>query len=153
PKDFDSERKVIHEELRMYDDNPAMVVEERMEEELYRGSSLGWRVGGTVKSMDGIVRDGLVAYRDKHYVPSKTVLALAGRFERDEALGLLERTFGKVAARKAPAPFRPFSAGRSGGGPRVRMEWKETEQVQLAMGWPAYPYGDRRLPALKMMSI
>ncbi|HTM69081.1 MAG TPA: pitrilysin family protein [Candidatus Binatia bacterium] len=153
PKDFDSERKVIHEELRMYDDNPAMVVEERMEEELYKGSSLGWRVGGTVKSMDGIARDGLVAYRDRHYVPAKTVLALAGKFDHDQAVALLERTFGKVPARKAPAPFRPFPSANAGGGPRVRMEHKDTEQVQLAMGWPAYPYGDERLPALKVMSI
>ncbi|HTK04579.1 MAG TPA: pitrilysin family protein [Candidatus Eisenbacteria bacterium] len=151
PKDVESERKVIHEELRMYDDNPMMVVEERMEEELYKGSSLGWRVGGTVKTMNGITRGGLTGYRDRHYVPAKTVLALAGRFERDEAVALLERTFGKVRPRKAPAPFKPFTAKLAG--PRVRVEWKDTEQVQLAMGWPAYRYGDPRLAALKMMSI
>src|SRR5688572_15889363 len=152
-KDVESERKVIHEELRMYDDNPMMVVEERMEEELYKGSSLGWRVGGTVKTMNGITRGGLTSYRDRHYIPAKTVLALAGRFERDEAVAMLERTFGKVPRRKAPAPFRPFEPAKAGTGPRVRAEYKDTEQVQLAMGWPAYRYGDPRLAALKIMSI
>jgi predicted Zn-dependent peptidase len=152
-KDVESERKVIHEELRMYDDNPAMVVEERMEEELYRGSSLGWRIGGTVETMNGIGRDALVAFRDRHYVPAKTVLALAGKFDRHEAVALLERTFGKVPERRSPAPFVPFSAAKAGKGPRVRVEWKETEQVQLAMGWPAYRYGDPRLHALKVMCI
>lgn len=153
PKDVDAERKVIYEELRMYDDNPMMVVEERMEEELYRGSSLGWRIGGTVATMNGIGRDALVAYRDRHYVPSKTVLALAGRFEREAAVAMLERSFGKVRRRSAPAPYKPFSRPSSTRGAAVRIETKETEQVQLAMGWPAYRYGDPRLPALKIMSI
>lgn len=151
-KDVESERGVILEELRMYDDNPMMVVEERMEEELYAGSSLGWRIGGTVDTVNGLQRDDLVRHRDRSYVPSNTVLALAGRFERAEALAMLERTFGKVARRKAPAPFKPHRRppGRS---PRVRAERKETEQVQLAMGWPAHPYGHPRLPTLKVMSI
>ena len=152
-KDVESERKVIYEELRMYDDNPMMVVEERMEEELYRGSSLGWRIGGTVETMNGIGRDQIAAYRDRHYVPAKTVLALAGRFERDEAVAMLERTFGRVPKRGASAPFKPFSAAKDRKGPAVRVESKDTEQVQLAMGWPAYRYGDPRLSALKVMSI
>lgn len=152
-KDVESERKVIHEELRMYDDNPAMVVEERMEEELYRGSSLGWRIGGTVETMNGIGRGDLVAFRDRHYVPAKTVLALAGKFDRQEAVALLERTFGRVAKRPAPPPYAPFSIAKAGKGPRVRAEFKETEQVQLAMGWPAYRHGDPRLHALKIMCI
>ncbi len=151
--DVEPERKVIFEELRMYDDNPMMVVEERMEEELYKGSSLGRRTGGTVETMTGISRDDLVAFRDKHYIPGKTVLSLAGRFDHDEAVAMLEKTFGKVAKKKLPAPFAPFSAAKAGKGPRVRAEFKESEQAQLAMGWPAYAYGDPRLAALKIMCI
>lgn len=151
-KDVESERGVILEELRMYDDNPMMVVEERMEEELYANSSLGWRIGGTVDTVNGLRRDDLVTHRDRSYVPANTVLALAGRFERDEALDMLEKTFGKVARRKPPAPFKRHRhlASRA---PRIRAERKETEQVQLAMGWPAYPYGHPMIPALKVMAI
>lgn len=151
-KDVESERGVILEELRMYDDNPMMVVEERMEEELYHGSSLGWRIGGTVDTVNGIRRDDLVTHRDRSYVPANTVLALAGRFDRDEAVAMLEKTFGKIPRRKAPAKFKPHRRTASSG-PRIRAERKETEQVQLAMGWPAHPFGHPGLPALKVMAI
>jgi predicted Zn-dependent peptidase len=151
--DVDPERKVIYEELRMYDDNPMMVVEERMEEELYNGSSLGWRIGGTVETMAGITRDGLVGFRDKHYIPSKTVLALAGKFDRESAIAMLEKTFGSVAKTKTPPPFTAFKPLTPPKAPRVKLEYKETEQVQLAIGWPAYGYGHPLMPALKVMSI
>lgn len=151
-KDVEPERKVIHEELRMYDDNPSMVVEERMEEELYAGSPLGWRIGGTVDTMNGISRDDLVKFRDKHYVPSKTVLALAGKFTREEAVAMLEKTFGKVPTGKTPPPFTKFKPVKRTK-PVVRLEYKETEQVQLAMGWPSFGYGHKDAAALKVLAI
>jgi predicted Zn-dependent peptidase len=36
--------------------------------------------------------------------------------------------------------------------PRVKIEYKDTEQAQLALGWPAYKYLDKRLPALSVLS-
>jgi predicted Zn-dependent peptidase len=129
-----------------------MVVEERMEEELYAGSSLGWRIGGTVDTVNAVRRTDLVTHRDRSYVPGNTVLALAGRFDRDGALALLEKTFGKVARRRLPAPYKPHRRAAARG-PRVRAERKETEQVQLAMGWPSYPFGHARLSAAKIMAI
>lgn len=150
--DVDSERQVILEELRMYEDNPIMFVEELVEEELYRGSPLGMRIGGTVKSVNGLTRAGLVAYRDRHYVPSRTVIAVAGNFEPEAALKLLNRKFGRRKGKGRPTAF--VRATKSGyAAPRVRVHRRDTEQVQLAIGFPAYPYGHPKLPALNVLSI
>jgi predicted Zn-dependent peptidase len=154
PKDLESERKVILEEIRMYEDNPSMFVEEIMEEELYRGSTLGWRISGTVGTMAKMKRAPLVAYRDRHYVPARTVLAVAGKYDEAELLPLLERTFGARPRRREPRAFAPFSAARAGyRKPRVRLHFKDTEQVQVSFGFPAYAYKDDRMAALSVMSI
>ena len=42
---------------------------------------------------------------DRYYAPANAVLAVAGDFDLDEALALVERHFGDVPAR--PAPVRP----------------------------------------------
>ncbi len=153
-KDLESERKVVLEEIHMREDNPMMFVEEIMEEELYRGSTLGWRISGTDETMKGIRRDELMAYRDRYYVPQRTVLAVAGKFDEAEAVALLEQKFGSKPAKKSPKNFTPFSvAGAGYRAPRVRIREKQTEQVQLALGFPAYSYDDPRLPAMNVLSI
>ncbi len=150
--DVESERQVILEELRMYEDNPIMFVEELVEEEIYRGSPLGMRIGGTVKSVSGLTRQDLIAYRDRFYVPSRTVIAVAGSFEPSRALKMLNRKFGR---RKGKGRPKAFTEARKSGytAPRVRVHGRDTEQVQLAIGFPAYPYGHPKLPALNVLSI
>ncbi|MFA6603705.1 MAG: pitrilysin family protein [Patescibacteria group bacterium] len=153
PQDLDSERKVIIEEIRMYEDNPLMLVEELMEQEVFCGTPLGRRITGTVETMMGIGREELVKYRDAYYAPERTVVAIAGKFDEEEALALIRQKWGSRKPGKAAKPYLPFAAGRTCyNKPRVRLLTKETEQVQLALGFPAYPYGHPRLAALNVMS-
>ncbi len=153
PHDLMSERQVILEEIRMYDDNPMMLVEELMEEELFKGSTLGRRIAGSVESMMGIGREALVGYRDRFYVPQRTVVAVAGKFREKDAIKLLEKTYGVRPAAEPPKPFKKFSVGSADYvKTRVRLHKKDTEQVQLSLGFPAYPYGDPKLPALLLLS-
>jgi predicted Zn-dependent peptidase len=82
------------------------------------------------------------------------VVAVAGRFNVAETTALLEKTFGKRTARKEPPRFKPFNISKGGyKAPRIRIDRKETEQVQVALGWPAYGYGDDRRAALSVLSI
>lgn len=154
PADLESERKVILEEIRMYEDNPAMFVEELMEAEVYRGHPLGQRISGTVETMNGITREALVAFRDAYYVPSRTVVAVAGKFDRRKTLAMLEAKFGK-RKRLRSAPYLPFSAADAKyDKTRVHVRNKDTEQVQLSLGWPAYGLDkDAKLSAMSLLSV
>jgi predicted Zn-dependent peptidase len=151
PDDIESEKGVITEELRMYEDNPMMRVDELLEEEMFGGSTLGWRIGGTVESVSRLTRDGLVGYWKSRYRPSRTVIAVAGKFDEDEAVSLLRKKFGSKAEPSArPASFRGWRGGVER--PRARLEHKDTEQVQVAIGFPSFPYGDKRLASLSVLS-
>jgi predicted Zn-dependent peptidase len=82
------------------------------------------------------------------------VIAVAGKFEEKETLARLEGSFGRRKSRRSGRGFSPYSVtkGRHTRA-RARLQQKETEQVQLAMAWPAYPYLHKNLAALNLLNI
>ena len=148
-EECEREREVIKEEINMYEDNPMMMAEELLEQLVYKGT-LARPIAGTHATMDGIKRAALVKYRDAHYAPSKTVIAVAGKIG-PEVPALLEATFGKVREPKRRPAAYPKSALRSGG-PRLALKYKETEQVQFTLGFPGFPYGHRKMAALSVLT-
>lgn len=143
------ERGVIKEEINMYDDNPIMRAEELLEELVYEGT-LGRPIAGTHATMDGIGRDELLRWRDQAYAPSRMIVAVAGKFE-PSVLELLEKTFGSVQEPKKKLKTYPASRLRSGGA-RLALQYKETEQVQFALGFPGLPYGHKDAAALSVLT-
>ncbi len=143
------EREVIKEEINMYDDNPIMRAEELLEELVYTGT-LARPIAGTHATMDGIDREALVRWRDEAYSPSRMLIAVAGRFDAS-VTDLLEKTFGTVKEPKKKVKPYTRSTLRSGGA-RLALQYKETEQVQFALGFPGFPYGHKSMPALSVLS-
>lgn len=151
-EEMDKERNVIIEEINMYHDSPMRHVEEILESAMFEGSTLGWEIAGSHETMKNMSREQVIAFRDAHYIPSRTVVVVAGNID-DDIKGQLEETFGTVAKRdEQPEPFKPFE-GLEDKGPRVAIENKDTEQVQLALGFPGYGVDDDRLPAVKLLSM
>lgn len=149
-EECERERKVILEEINMYEDNPIMRAEELLEELVYEGTPLGRSIAGTHKTMNGISRKMLIDYRDEYYVPSRMVVSVAGRID-DGLMKLLEKTFGAIKEpRRRP---RGFLKGKlRTGRPKLALKYKETEQIQFTLGFPGYAYGHKRLPALSVLS-
>lgn len=149
-EEVDRERKVISEEIHMYQDNPLMHIEDVIETLIFDGNTLGWPIAGTDKTMAGITREGLVGYRDAYYIPNRIVIAIAGKIGK-KTRAQVERLFGRLKRTAAhPKDFHRFRTTQSA--PRLTVEYKETEQVQVALGVPAFPYLHPRLPALQVAS-
>jgi len=83
-----------------------------MEQELFKGSSLGRRIAGSVETVQSVKREDLLAYRDAYYVPARTSVAVAGRFDEKEAIALVTAKWGRRPAAKPPKPYLPFSAAK-----------------------------------------
>ncbi len=147
--EIEREREVIKEEINMYEDNPIMLAEELLEKLVYEGT-LARPIAGTRETMDGLGRAELVRWRDQACVPSRMVVAVAGKIGPQVA-GLLEKTFGAVKEPKKRIKTYPSSRLRSGGA-RLALHYKETEQVQFALGFPGFPYGHPSLAALSVLS-
>lgn len=92
--DVSRERNVILEEINMYDDAPEEVVHDKLQENIWKNSSLGLPILGTadtISNFDGkIIKD----YFDKHYTNENTVISIAGNVNENEAFALVEKYFG-----------------------------------------------------------
>ncbi|MBY0261010.1 MAG: insulinase family protein [Phycisphaerales bacterium] len=96
--DFDTEKKVILEEIAMYEDNPFWVLYERVTEEHFRTGGvvhpLGHRVLGTKDTIGALESGQMRAYFDDRYSADNTVVALAGKVDFDAAVDEISRLCG-----------------------------------------------------------
>jgi predicted Zn-dependent peptidase len=109
--DFDEERKVILEEIAMYDDNPFWPLYERASEAFHGDNPLGHRVLGTPESIKAMDVQGMRDYFRARYSPDNTVLALAGRVDLDAAIRVAEAELGHVPP-QSPRDLRNPSGHR-----------------------------------------
>lgn len=101
--DFETEKKVIIEEIRKYDDQPPYGAHEKCMALFFQGHPLANSILGTEQSVGALTVAQMRDYFRARYSPSNIVLAAAGRVDFD----LLE-----LDARKLCGPWEPFSAQR-----------------------------------------
>lgn len=152
PKEMEREKGPIVEELRMYKDNPIMNIDNIFEDLLYAGCPLGRDIGGTEKHVMSYKRDDTLKFRDKFYSPSNMNIIISGNITDDTEV-LLNQYFGQATGKKKPGikPI-PFCFGPSKKDDRIVVEYKDTSQVQMMLGYPAFEYGDEKNYALKVLN-
>jgi predicted Zn-dependent peptidase len=116
PLDFDTEKKVILEEIALYEDRPIWVAYDAAREVFRGGHPLGNRVLGTTDSISNLTRDAMLGYFERRYSPSNMLFALMGDFRWDEAVSQVAAATRSWSVRDAP---RDVSAPPAGVGVRV----------------------------------
>ncbi len=150
-KEMEREKGPIIEELRMYKDNPVMNIDTIFENTLYAGCPLGRDIGGTPKHVRSYRRDEVLAYRDKYYVASNMTIVVAGKIT-EHTKQWVEEFFGEEKSPRAPSKiFKPSVYGPTEKAKRLIVEEKKTDQVQLMLGFPGFPYGAKENPAAAVM--
>ena len=86
--DFETEKKVIIEEIRMYLDNPMSVAYDAAKAAHFGGHPLGQSILGTVDSISSLTVDQMRTYFARKYSPANIVLAFAGKTDWDEVVEL-----------------------------------------------------------------
>jgi predicted Zn-dependent peptidase len=112
-ENFENQRAVVKEEYRMrYANAPYMLAALRLGELVF--ANYPPYANPTIGKMEDLDRAELAWVREffaTHYRPSNAVLTIAGGFEKDDAMALVDRYFGAIpssAARRArPAPPAP----------------------------------------------
>ncbi len=76
--DFDTEKLVILEEIRMYDDQPPFGADDRCRAAFFGGHPLARSVLGTVDSIRALPVEAMRDYHRRRYAPGTIVLAASG---------------------------------------------------------------------------
>jgi predicted Zn-dependent peptidase len=80
-EDFDTEKQVIIEEIRMYDDQPPFGADEKCRAAYYGPHPLGRSILGTVDSITQMRVEAMREYFRRRYSPGNIVLAGTGRID------------------------------------------------------------------------
>src|SRR5258707_6838073 len=92
--DFETEKKVIIEEIRMYLDNAMSVAYEAAKAAHFGPHPLGQSILGTVQSITDLPVDKMRDYFARYYSPANIVLAFAGKTDWDQAVALAREHCG-----------------------------------------------------------
>jgi predicted Zn-dependent peptidase len=87
-EDFDMEKKVILEEISMYQDQPMHVAYENAMLTHFTGHPLGTSILGTLESVGALTAEQMRQYHADHYQAGNITLAVAGNIEFDEVVRL-----------------------------------------------------------------
>lgn len=111
-EDFETEKKVIIEEIRMYLDNPMSVAYEAAKAAHFGPHPLGQSILGTVESIDALKVDRMRDYYRRRYGAENIVLAVAGNTSWDEVVDLAHSHCGSWPGGEAPrAAVAPHGTG------------------------------------------
>lgn len=107
-EDFDTEKKVILEEIAKYEDQPPYNAFEKCVSVFWGNHPLANSILGTVESVTALTRDQMMAYFEQRYSPGNIVLAAAGNVDFDALVKTAEQLCGKWEPKAAPRETPPF---------------------------------------------
>jgi len=148
-EEMEREKKVIVEEINMYEDNPLIHIGDVLENALFRGSGLGQLISGTRKSVMALQSKQLVDFWHNYYHPKNMLVVVSGKITPATNL-LVKKLFGEKRAAGKLGSFKPFVPNYKR--PQVALHYKDTEQVQFALAFPSYGWKNAKLPVLELLA-
>ena len=147
--DIEHERKVILEELKMYQDQPQDHVQNLFEEIMWPGHALGRDIAGTVRSVANITRDDIIEHANAYYRLPNLVVGAAGSIDEGHVLDAVRSRLTLPPDLDGVPPTVPPP---DLGGPKVLLRRQKTEQAHISLGVRAMSYLDPDRYALDLLN-
>ncbi len=103
-KDLDSEMTVVRNEFEMGENQPFQVMYQRMLGVVFAWHNYGNPVIGNRSDIENVRIENLQAFYRLYYQPDNAVLTVAGRFDPQRTLRMIEQTFGRIPRPKRTLP-------------------------------------------------
>ena len=148
-KDVEKERKVILEEIKMYNDLPASRSSAILDKLLWPGHALGEEIAGSLDSVKMISRRNLCRFQEDFYAPEEMVVSLSGDVSPQKIIKIFSSRMRKNKAQepfvsRAPLPLR---------GVWTAIEKKPIEQTHLGIGFRGPSYLSKERITVEVMNI
>ncbi len=139
-EDIEKEKKVIIEELRMYEDTPVRRVWDLFEQLIFEGHELGRDIIGNVETIKSLKREDFISYREENYHSQNILISIAGNV-KDGFVESLVNKFFKEIKKDGNTIKKNFLDTQST--PRLKIKYKDIEQAHIILGFPADPLGSQ----------
>lgn len=128
------ERSVIIQEISQAQDTPDDVVFDNFQIAAFPDQPIGRPVLGTAELVGNISRKTILDYMKSLYRAPNMVLAAAGNLDHDRLVEMAEDAFGGLSGgEQKDSAAAEYAGGES-------REERDTEQVQLVLGFESVPY-------------
>lgn len=140
------EKKVVYEEIKMYEDTPDDIVHDLLSKAIYENHSLGYPILGTEETLSTFTGDTLKEYMYNMYTPEHVVISVAGNIS-DNFIKEVEKYFGSYEGGKrevsdSTPDFHVNQIARK----------KETEQAHLCIGYEGLKVGHDDIYSLILLN-
>ncbi len=146
-KEIEKEKKVVIEEIKMYEDSPDELIHDLFSELVWNDHPLGKPILGTENSIRGLSREKILHYLDHHYAPDNLVIAVAGKIQHEEVIKKLSSIYGEFKR-----GGKRILEGTPIGHQVQRSITKDTEQMNLVMGVPGLGQDDEDIYAMHVVN-
>ena len=149
-EEIERERGVILQEISMYEDMPQRKIFTIWENLLYGDQPAGWDIAGPPETIRKIKREAILAYKNRQYTASNTLVVVAGNMDQKSAEEKIARVFKKFNHGQAQSKKKVREKQKK---PGVKFEFKKTDQTHLALGIRGYNLHDPRRYALGLLGV
>jgi predicted Zn-dependent peptidase len=150
PREMDSEREVVLEEIAMYEDTPQDLVHDMIATAVFGEHPLGRPVIGSSQVIADATPEAVRDFHRSRYVGPNIVFAAAGNVEHEPLVHAIKTRFAPLS--QVPLPgggVRPPWV--SEGGPRAVFQRRDTEQFHVCIGGIGVCRSDRRRFAASLL--
>jgi len=128
-QDFSLERNVILEEIARSKDVPTNQAYRKLLTTYFAGNSLGHEVLGTTRSIREMSVEQMRGYWKRRYTPNNMVFSIAGNFDWDRVVALVEKAAGSWLEGESGRDAEPFVPAE--GATRVIVKPQQKQQIIL----------------------
>lgn len=129
-EDLEKEKKVVLEEIKMYNDSPEDFVFEQFISQIFKNHPLGRPILGFEETLNSFNRDSLFNYMKNYYTPNNLIFTVAGNMEHQFVVEQAEKWFGHLPKGfdfEKTDVIPDFLADK-------KVHYKDIEQTHLVLG-------------------
>lgn len=140
------ERKVIMEEIKMYEDTPDNHVHDLLSHAAYGDHPLGRPILGTEAHLHTFSKDSLLSYKENFYTPNNIVVSIAGNVDAsfahtiEAAFDRFENNDYNINYEKPMFQCQTITKDR------------KTEQAHLCLGFNGLAMDDKDIPTMRIIN-
>ena len=140
------EKKVVVEEINMYEDTPDELVHDLLAKATYGYHPLGFPILGTEKQIETFSQNTLFNYMKEQYIPENIVVSIAGNVD-ETFIPTVEEAFYPLKYKETNHTLtKPTFYSK-----QIEKS-KDTEQAHLCIGYRGLPIHDENIYSLVVMN-
>lgn len=149
-EEVELERRLALHNIRAQKEQPFAIAHDRLRQALYHHHPYALSGLGTEDSVSGLSQEDLMNFHQTYFRPDQMVISLSGRISGEEALSLVQKTFGDwdipTSSLPSSSSIRPLLK------PQQIITPQETQQSIIMVGYLAASVHDPAYSALKLLN-